>query len=116
MQRLAVAAALLLSGCASSEDREFIVASTEPPDATVQREIVRLVQDPSATSKLSISRVEYLGTEAFLVQSPCCDRFNYLYDKNGRILCAPSGGIAGRGDGRCRGSISHRRSPGTTER
>lgn len=43
----------------------------------------------------------YRGRPAYLLNSPCCDQFNYLYDAEGRILCAPSGGLSGRGDGRC---------------
>ena len=49
----------------------------------------------------SVRRARYQGRVAYLIISPCCDQFNYLYDAQGRTLCAPSGGITGRGDGRC---------------
>lgn len=37
----------------------------------------------------------------FYVSAPCCDQFNYLYDEDCNIICAPDGGIAGTGDGNC---------------
>jgi hypothetical protein len=59
---------------------------------------------------MPILRVQYLGKVAFLVTSPCCDLFNYLYDQNGQVICAPTGGIAGQGDGRCEESFSLQKS------
>lgn len=41
------------------------------------------------------------GQPVYLFISGCCDQFNRLYDGEGRFICAPSGGIAGSGDGRC---------------
>jgi len=41
------------------------------------------------------------GQVAFLLAAPCCDRFNPLFDSRGRRICAPTGGFAGHGDGRC---------------
>ena len=46
-------------------------------------------------------KVIYAGKPAYLIPSPCCDRFDFLYDDRGAILCAPSGGFAGSGDGSC---------------
>lgn len=33
--------------------------------------------------------------------SDCCDQFNYLYDEDCNVICAPDGGITGEGDGTC---------------
>ncbi len=33
--------------------------------------------------------------------SDCCDAFNYLYDTDCNVVCAPDGGITGGGDGNC---------------
>ena len=30
-----------------------------------------------------------------------CDQFNYLYDSDCNIICAPDGGFIGTGDGKC---------------
>ncbi|WP_230679862.1 DUF6970 domain-containing protein [Pontibacter rufus] len=37
----------------------------------------------------------------YYITSDCCDQFNYLYDSNCNVVCAPDGGITGAGDGRC---------------
>ena len=41
------------------------------------------------------------GQIYFYFTSDCCDQFNYLFDKDCNIVCAPDGGIAGIGDGNC---------------
>ena len=46
-------------------------------------------------------KVIYAGKPFYLIASPCCDKFDYLYDTKGVILCAPYGGFTGRGDGSC---------------
>ena len=33
----------------------------------------------------------------------CCDQFVPLFDEEGKLLCHPEGGIAGNGDGKCKG-------------
>lgn len=43
----------------------------------------------------------YKDNVVYYVLSPCCDQFNYLYDLNGNIICAPDGGFSGRGDEQC---------------
>lgn len=37
----------------------------------------------------------------YLISSDCCDQLNYLYNENCQIVCAPSGGLSGNGDGGC---------------
>jgi len=37
----------------------------------------------------------------YYITSDCCDQFNYLYDTNCELVCAPDGGITGTGDGNC---------------
>jgi len=37
----------------------------------------------------------------YYITSDCCDKFNYLYDDNCNVVCAPDGGITGAGDGNC---------------
>ena len=37
----------------------------------------------------------------YYISSDCCDNFNYLYDENCYIVCAPDGGLSGTGDGEC---------------
>ena len=48
-----------------------------------------------------IYTLTYEGKRAFYVIEGCCDRMNTLHDAAGYAQCAPSGGIAGKGDRRC---------------
>ncbi len=50
---------------------------------------------------LQIWQLMYQGKPAFYMVEDCCDRMNTLHDSAGYARCAPSGGISGRGDGRC---------------
>ncbi len=47
---------------------------------------------------------EYLYNEktVYLFTAKCCDFYNMLYDSACNVLCAPSGGITGAGDGICK--------------
>jgi hypothetical protein len=41
------------------------------------------------------------GQTFYYITSTCCDQYNYLYNANCDIVCAPDGGIIGNGDGKC---------------
>ncbi len=48
-----------------------------------------------------ILRYRYRGQNVYYVPPSCCDQPSSLYDEGGELLCAPDGGMTGRGDGRC---------------
>src|SRR4030095_10907770 len=58
--------------------------SNSPPDAPIK-----------------VDEYTYNGQRVFLFTAPCCDHYNVLYDENCKEICAPSGGITGKGDGKC---------------
>ena len=70
------------------------------PDWLSQR-IAVFERTPEDAEAVEILALPHAGDTAYLFVAPCCDQFNLLYDAQGRRLCAPSGGITGRGDGRC---------------
>jgi len=37
----------------------------------------------------------------YYITSDCCDQYNYLYNEQCELICAPDGGIIGTGDGKC---------------
>lgn len=53
------------------------------------------------TNYHSIDAYTYNGKTVYLLTSECCDFYNILLDENCNVLCAPSGGITGKGDGGC---------------
>jgi hypothetical protein len=48
-----------------------------------------------------IARYAYQGEIVYHVVAPCCDRLDDLYDRPGTLLCHPTGGFGGHGDGQC---------------
>lgn len=94
---LCIVAIALLLGCSSSNARYFSPYSTK-----WVKEQIRLYETPTRDAIGQVRRKVISGDEPFyLIPSPCCDKYDYFYDTRGVILCAPSGGFTGRGDGSC---------------
>lgn len=56
---------------------------------------------PIGTKPTEIRKCIYQGDTVYHVISPCCDNYNYLYSTDNKTICAPDGGITGKGDGKC---------------
>jgi hypothetical protein len=56
---------------------------------------------PKEKSIQEIQKGIYNGKDVYYVVMPCCDQPNPLYDVNGNIICYPSGGFSGNGNGKC---------------
>jgi hypothetical protein len=69
--------------------------------ACIQDKIEAIQQQPVFNPPGTVYRYLYEDKYVYLFSSNCCDQYNYLYDKDCNIICAPSGGFTGRGDGRC---------------
>lgn len=80
-------------------------ACSQPTRNTNPSWVDKLIQQfesqPVANPPLSIWRYDYNGQTVYFVPAQCCDIFSMLYDASGSLLCAPDGGIAGHGDGKC---------------
>ncbi len=114
MRRLAVLAAVVASAACAGAKRAGVAAqetdttSAPLPDTAAAGEspwidstIARLERAPVQNPPGIIVRYTYKGIAAYSIPSGCCDQFGYLYSASGAQICAPSGGISGRGDGRC---------------
>jgi hypothetical protein len=51
-------------------------------------------------SPVSITRYTYKQQTVYYMVSPCCDKFNVVYDSACNVLGHPDGGFTGRGDGK----------------
>ncbi len=67
----------------------------------VQKMIERFQSSPPENPPRTVTRYDYKGQTVFYVSAPCCDHMSELYTSDGKLLCAPDGGITGRGDGKC---------------
>ena len=86
-----VGLSLTLAGCSKDDGL---------PNA-IQAKIAELKRQPKQNPPAEIHSYLYQGQVVYTISSNCCDQFNYVYDKDLNIICAPSGGFTGRGDGRC---------------
>lgn len=70
--------------------------------------IAQFQSAPVGNPPQSIYRYTYKGQTVYYVPPQCCDQYSTLYDAGGQVLCAPDGGIDGRGDGKCPGFLQER--------
>ena len=67
---------------------------------------------PGPAAPRAVYEVPWRGGVAYYVQAGCCDQLDALVDANGVLLCHPTGGFTGRGDGKCLEelpTVAHRR-------
>jgi hypothetical protein len=67
----------------------------------IQAKIDQIKAQPKWNPPATVNEYIYQGKHVYLISSDCCDQYNQLVDENCNILCAPSGGITGKGDGKC---------------
>lgn len=65
----------------------------------VEKEIRKIEKEEGDSYSVWEWKVD--GKVFYYISSPCCDKFNWLYDNNCNKVCAPDGGISGQGDGNC---------------
>ncbi len=83
----------LLAGCAS--------ATQASNPAWLDQLISQIKNAPVGNPPLSVWEYEYNGQMVYFVPAHCCDITSTVYDAQGAVLCAPDGGLTGKGDGRC---------------
>lgn len=83
----------------SSPGVEEAVKDSVP--ACVRKLITDSEQELPPNPPLQIEEYLYKGKKTFLFTADCCDFFNTLYDDSCKMICAPTGGITGKGDWNC---------------
>jgi hypothetical protein len=91
-----------LAACASGSEQDPANGSASPYSKSWIQEQIASFETGTARGRSAVAGKYFAqGTALYLIRSPCCDRFDYLYTVEGRVFCAPSGGLAGHGDGKC---------------
>ena len=67
----------------------------------IQKKIEQIKTVPKWNPPAEVNEYIYQGKHVYLFSADCCDQFNELYDSNCNYICAPSGGITGKGDMKC---------------
>lgn len=91
---------LALFGTSACASPDSVKASPKQPE-WLDKLIARYESEPVANPPRRIIRYRYRNQFVYYVPPVCCDRPSILYDTRGKVLCAPDGGITGRGDGKC---------------
>jgi len=83
-----------------------LAAAAKPAHSPAQPKWVndlirRHQQGPRGNPPYTIWQYSYKGAEVYYLPPQCCDQYSELYDAKGGLLCAPDGGMGGRGDGKC---------------
>ena len=120
---VAVVVATLIAGCAeriAQADAAPIAPPNDPDRAgstpTTRAEVAGLPEwlrirladydaQPGPAAPQAVFEVRYGDGVAYLVLAGCCDQLNPLIDSRGVLVCYPSGGFTGRGDGKCPGAL-----------
>lgn len=81
-------------GCKSSDQDIGLPACIIAQIEAIKNEPIR---NPSA----EVWKWEDNSKVFYYFNSPCCDQYNYLYNENCEVVCAPDGGFTGKGDEKC---------------
>jgi len=67
----------------------------------IQDKIELIKKQPRWNPPASVEEYKYDGRRVFLFSSNCCDQFNEAFDESCNYICAPTGGLTGKGDRKC---------------
>jgi hypothetical protein len=85
---------LLFTGCSQ-------INSADENPGWINTLIEKFKSEPVGNPPQSIWRYECDGQTFYYIPPQCCDQFSSLYNSDGSFICAPDGGITGKGDQRC---------------
>ena len=67
----------------------------------IENEIKKIKSESVRNPPAEVWKWEADGQIYYYITSDCCDQYNYLYNNNCEVICAPDGGLIGSGDGNC---------------
>ena len=67
----------------------------------IEQKISDIRKEPRWNPPATVNEYMYNGKTVYLFSSNCCDQYNMVYDSQCNYVCAPSGGITGKGDSKC---------------
>ena len=77
-------------------------ANTDKIPVCIQAKIDSITKLPTFNPPAEVTEYLYNEKRVFLFTADCCDFFNSVYDENCQYVCAPTGGITGQGDLKCK--------------
>ncbi len=96
-----VLSVLLIVSCSANKKlhSQNETASGNAMPACLQAIIKNMAAEPNGSPQ-SVARYSYKDQTVYYLVSPCCDKYNIVYDSACNILGYPDGGFTGKGDGK----------------
>ncbi len=91
---------LMMSCTANKKIQTVNEATSENAVPACLRSIINSMAAEPNGSPQSVSRYNYKNQTVYYLVSPCCDKYNIVYDSACNILGYPDGGFTGKGDGK----------------
>ncbi len=92
---------LSISACAQNASEPSIPAKLDTAVPWLQAKIWDYQSRSVSNPPRSIIKTTFEGKPVYYVPPVCCDIPSELYSEDGALMCYPSGGITGNGDGKC---------------
>jgi hypothetical protein len=70
--------------------------------------IQQIKQEPKRNPPAEIWQYCFQERTVYYIPPFCCDQYSVLLDEDCRVICAPDGGLSGKGDGGCPDFFSRR--------
>ena len=80
---------------------DLVVIARDSIPVCVRKMIDVQQKEIPPNAPVQIEEYVYKGKTVYLFTAQCCDQYNVLYDDSCKMICAPSGGFIGKGDGKC---------------
>ncbi len=82
------------------KEQTAIIDSSRIPEC-IQVKIDSIGKEARWNPPAQVDQYTYNNQTVYFFTSDCCDQFNLAYNSSCHVICAPSGGFSGKGDGRC---------------
>ncbi len=85
---------MIAMACKSSKTKD-------PYPQCISDKIENIKNQPVQNPPIEVYKWDVNDGVFYYFTAACCDQFSFVYDSNCKLICAPSGGLTGRGDGNC---------------
>ena len=98
--KLTVLIPLLLAATAKECTRQ---PAAQKLPSCIQQKIDQIKKEKKWNPPAEVHAYTFRGKTVYLFSSDCCDQYNPVVDEDCNYICAPSGGMTGKGDRQCPG-------------
>jgi hypothetical protein len=94
---------LSASECGNKKSNAETEVVKDSIPSCVRQLIDKSLKEVPPNAPVQVEEYVYHAKTVYVFTAQCCDQYNVAYDDSCNMICAPSGGFSGRGDGKCPG-------------